>query len=992
MLARSNGDAVYKFYLPEGEKITSINIPTKPYGKKIENIQIKYSQNGGQYQSVASVVDIPSDSCVVIIYEFQFTLCEQDCTPPTGGGGNPEIKTCKGKCPEPCNEDCVPVKKEPKYNKCKEINCNPIVEDCGPYPPENDPTDSEWETIEKIHFFGQTADGEKVLWTGVDHFHDIPDKENTRILYLHYYSNSYSWSKEYKDFNKIHLAQRVRVSAYIQVRKSKLDTVEEINYPKVTGVRLYNEKGYTDLSMVQPSLAIIPVKDNNPNNDIFSDESKITWDYIADDPRNKKIIDVEWAGDIREKYPVGKYTIQARVKNEIQVWSEWVTYKLEVVPEKPVAIIKLNPSTVQENTPVTWGLSQSYDADGDGLINVEWAGDKKSAYSKAGDYVVKARVQDKEGYWSDWTEYAFSVFGNTHKVYRLEAEATGDSQVKGTADSIVKDPNYSGGSAAVLLTNSALYRKTFHFYGSAADIMVIKGLGKAYYKLDESNQKIYLKDGLNSIRNLKEGNHIIEVSGDNASVIIDYVDIYSTSDKVNITNLSTKTVIDDVFSKNETTIFSSKLGQKMHISYQQDKDSQIKVTVLDKNNKIVKDIQNKNQQGGTYRNQFMEWDGTTNSGETALNGNYIISIEATGVTGTKTNETINVTLKNEYPSYRLEAEATKDPQVTGTAKFILEDASYSGGKVVTLVETTIKNSKTFTFKGTGVDIKILNVRNNAARYRLDGGEAIVISEGLNTIRNLEDTTHTLKIYGASYNIDLDYIDIYSNDGAVISNIRSQTEMNGLRSNLYEHSFATRLGQFLHIDYEQDQDGLTTISVLDSNNKSVRTISSKDQKGGTSRNYFTSWDGRDNTGNIVTDGTYTIQFVTTNVNGTVTKYTHRVVLDNSISTDRIEFETREDARLTGAGRGTISNVSYSGGYAAQLYQNSTKVLKFVGTGFDIMVLEGTSGDYFKIDGREKLTFNQGLNVIRNLSEGEHTITFYGKSNSQRLTIDYVDIYK
>jgi alpha-tubulin suppressor-like RCC1 family protein len=153
----------------------------------------------------------------------------------------------------------------------------------------------------------------------------------------------------------------------------------------------------------------MPVKDNNAGRDVISEASIIDWQYETADPLGKEIVNIEWAGDKREQYPIGNYEIKLRVQNESLYWSDWISYKFEVKQEKPTAVIKMTPELIiRTNTKITWDSNSSYDSDEDGIKNVEWD-NKKDVYNTAGNHTIKLRVQDNEGYWSDWVEKTFSV-------------------------------------------------------------------------------------------------------------------------------------------------------------------------------------------------------------------------------------------------------------------------------------------------------------------------------------------------------------------------------------------------------------------------------------------------------------------------------------------------------------------------------------------------------------------------------------------------------
>lgn len=58
---------------------------------------------------------------------------------------------------------------------------------------------------------------------------------------------------------------------------------------------------------------------------------------------------------------------------------------------------------------ISWDI-WTFDPYGYDIVNVEWEGDKKDRYEKAGIYEVRVRVQNSEGAWSNWDSYEFNVY------------------------------------------------------------------------------------------------------------------------------------------------------------------------------------------------------------------------------------------------------------------------------------------------------------------------------------------------------------------------------------------------------------------------------------------------------------------------------------------------------------------------------------------------------------------------------------------------------
>ncbi|MEJ8555022.1 hypothetical protein, partial [Tepidibacter sp. Z1-5] len=119
--------------------------------------------------------------------------------------------------------------------------------------------------------------------------------------------------------------------------------------------------------------------------------------------------------------------VQKTEKRETTVTEEVYGKEETTVTEnnKPQAIIKMdyegksfsfnqgetNSNTDQEiykTTKITWS-SISTDKDGkDDIVEEEWI-NKKENYDSYGEQIVKLRVKDNSGEWSEWTEVKFSI-------------------------------------------------------------------------------------------------------------------------------------------------------------------------------------------------------------------------------------------------------------------------------------------------------------------------------------------------------------------------------------------------------------------------------------------------------------------------------------------------------------------------------------------------------------------------------------------------------
>lgn len=333
---------------------------------------------------------------------------------------------------------------------------------------------AEWTTVQTFSFIASTDDGQLAKWTKLEVSDTKPD--NTQILYT-FRANG---SSEVDDLSELPASRTVTLIARLQKKTANIDSTEN---PSIESIRLYNERGYADLSLVKPTVSIVPAKSNNKNSNFFSPETIVTWDYESVDPRNKKITKVEWAGDKRSQYPIGKYTVQARVLNESNYWSDWTSYTFEVKAEQPVAVISMTPETnLRVNYPITWSAANSYDPDGDGLSEVEWEG-KESKYTSEGTKTVRMRVKDNEGNWSEWTSKTFSIAANSGLGRILLEPESGYTRYDDKDSKIALS-----GNSWVRHTEEGFYNSTETFTNSTGAQIKILFKGTGFMIIDNYHQ------------------------------------------------------------------------------------------------------------------------------------------------------------------------------------------------------------------------------------------------------------------------------------------------------------------------------------------------------------------------------------------------------------------------------------------------------------------------------------------------------------------------
>ncbi len=196
------------------------------------------------------------------------------------------------------------------------------------------------------------------------------------------------------------------------------------------------------IEVVAPNRAPQAVITIEPAGELTS-ATQITWQSDrSSDPDGDAIVDSQWQNR-KSIYPVGVHKVKLRVKDSRGLWSEWVETQITVVqgnsvpvvtdptppaevpttePPKsvtpkptssnraPVARIYVYPGeTLAAGTPVVW-LDQSMDPDGDAIVDWEWQ-NRQSSYPE-GSHLVRLRVQDSRGAWSEWAEQRIVVNGN----------------------------------------------------------------------------------------------------------------------------------------------------------------------------------------------------------------------------------------------------------------------------------------------------------------------------------------------------------------------------------------------------------------------------------------------------------------------------------------------------------------------------------------------------------------------------------------------------
>lgn len=1004
----------YSFKLGKNQYIHNLSKPKidANYNYQLINTWVEYSQNGSSYVKANSLSEIPDESCINIVYDIRIFDSWVSWPPllfPPSVGTQPEEPKVFVDPPENWNQPVPEKEPAPKGG----TPTQPEISDV-------EVKDSNWSTINTLRFFAHSGDGQITHWIRAE-ISDV-QPENTRILYRYSTSNGYYWSTQVDSISKVSDSRSLMVVAYLQVHKDFANKPEQ-SFPQVNSIKVVHERGAANLDMVKPTLAIMPVKDNNLGRDVISDTSKIDWQYEAFDPRGRKIIDIEWAGDKRETYPIGSYTVQARVLNESNYWSDWVSYTFEVKQENPIAVITSNPPIIEVNTEIIWSADTSIDPDGDGIAKVEWRGDKKSSYLKSGEHNIELRVQDKEGNWSKWTSKTFTVYEKSHLIYRVEAE---DSNKVTTYRS-------SYGAVSTLSNSSYSNGKTIQITGGRGiDPALIKhtfnGTGVDIYFVSATNVQIIIDgvliDRLTTstplkfpVRSLERGTHTLEVKveGESATGIVDYLEVYHIDDKPNISSVATKQVYSNGVESTEVNnnlVLANKIKTKTY--YTLSKNSYITATIKDDKNSTVKTLSVDNfETGGTFDTHYLVWDGTNSNGEEVTTGAYKLEIIAKGTsksTSTVVIETINV--DNEKPVYRVEAEDSNKVTTYLSSYGVvttLSNTSYSNGKAIQITggraidPANIKHS----FTGTGFDISFLNAQNVVI---ILNGTTVATANGSSefkySLRNLPLQTHNLEILakGSSSTGIVDFIEVFSSDDTPnISGVISKQTQNSFETSEENTNMIPNNSIFTKTYYTLNKNSYVSIYIKDNNGNVIKTLQ-KDvfTTGGTFDTHSITWDGKNSTGNIVNSGFYKLEIIAKGIkNSSEVATTKTIYVDNSNPALKIEAEDTTKVSRYSSSYGSVtvqSSSSYSNGQRIYLLGGravdpARLNFSFSGTGFDIS-LENASNVQISVDGvpMSKVTNSNSYTYsLRNLSSGNHNVQILVQGSGSFGYIDYINLY-
>lgn len=1040
-LDNSNYMSVYYFSLGDNDLLSKLNVNINTNLWTLKKIEVQYAVDGGAYKTAKSITEIPKNACVSVIYYLTLKnnytgtppvpptleICKEDnCVPPV----------CEDNCfkeSEVCVTDCTTPKDycdlNPTHKNCKDYCIEtdagcvapPCTTDCSVgLPADPDNNDPEWITVDTVRYIGSGAVGQQTYWYGFEATDSLTQNDttknltDTRVVYNFAYGNGAYWSSLTDKFEPKN-STGIYALALIQVRRSELDKIDPSEYVESIGVKFLSSQGAKSLSAMQPTLTIVADKDNNGTRNVYSDKSNIDWSVQAVDPKGRDIIETEWRFEglsatqltPKRNYAVGTYLIEARVKNSLQIWSEWTPFELKVLPELPVAVITKTPSYVEVSSVVSLKDEESYDQDGDRLVKAEWKGDYKEKYA-AGQYKVGLRVQDEEGYWSEWTELNFTVHEKDIVIHKVELEDAGYRNMTSRDGRILSDPSYSGSG----YLNGSMY---LGHYGISPKANGVNILGKAQragevfadelklkigvYALDETKYDVIRLGEVVKVRGLKPED-VLTVAGE---VNIDYIEVVDPNDKVysdiSINLLDTNGNI----ASQQLENVSSERGYSLDVTYLNENDSKMTMEVKQGSNVMKVLFKDQFRDGGS-RNKFKQHYDLTDSTNTPLkSGSYELVFTFIGVTGTKTVITKPFSIQNTSKIARIEAELSHLKKSTNSNS-TTTNVAYSNGVALRMPGASYYLE--YSFEGSGFEINF-PFADDMELY-IDGNYIETISPGkmsynlLYSKSGLSEGTHTLRLKGITgASAEVDYIDIFSSVDEVVPQdvFRTATGseeivMYNLQNNYLDHS----VGMKMYFEYKAYKEFYETLEVVDSNNKVVKTINKNFlRKVGASQLFSHYWDGKLDNGQYASDGKYRFKLTTVGVGGSK-KETYSTPFEIAVNKDKTKVESTD--KLNGIA--TISGNygswneregdNFSGDTSARIAGSAySYTFQFTGTGFDIFLNKGYDISFI-VDG---VTYGSGLKKVikdyqysmHDLNYGTHTVTVKGSSE---VLVDYMNL--
>lgn len=278
----------------------------------------------------------------------------------------------------------------------------------------------DWTTVDDLYLSAGSGIPDAVKWLRTETKENVSDKERTRVKYTYSAADGVqngriAWQGAYEDFSELPVSRYARAHIEIQVKTKWVGKVTE---PEFISIKFYHEQGDSGVLTDEDVTPMILLnKDNNPNSNVVTPTSNVTWDFDLLGKSKDEVVKTEWK-TLQSKFSIGSYENTLRVQFKDGKWSKTTTLPFEVKEERPTVQLTHNIMNqvvyYDEAHSIQWGYIAN-DPDEDGMKSVKWRGNKKEQYGKEdiGTISVEVQVEDMEGNLSEWTGVTFNVLRKT---------------------------------------------------------------------------------------------------------------------------------------------------------------------------------------------------------------------------------------------------------------------------------------------------------------------------------------------------------------------------------------------------------------------------------------------------------------------------------------------------------------------------------------------------------------------------------------------------
>ncbi|MFO0780474.1 MAG: FlgD immunoglobulin-like domain containing protein [Candidatus Gracilibacteria bacterium] len=269
--------------------------------------------------------------------------------------------------------------------------------------------------------------------------------------------------------------------------------------------------------------------------------------------------------------------------------------------------------------------------------------------------------------------------------------------------------------------------------------------------------------------------------------------------------------------------------------------------------------------GTNVGSNAVTFNGRDDSNNILANGTYTVKVSATNAYGTGSNTAlVTITSSGSTNSAPVVTSVYVNPTSFNPSNSESTTVYYTLDKVATSARVEIWDGSTLrrTINNTGTSMSTNSVNFNG---RDDNGN--ILANGTYTVKVLATNA-----YGTGSNTTT--VTVTSNGSGNCTSISGTPNL----TNVYASpSTFNPNNQSVSVYYTLDRSANVTVEVLNNNSTLIRTLSDNVCRNNGSNSY--NWDGRDQYGNMVNDGSYTVRVRANNGSGTDTEYTYVTVNRN-----------------------------------------------------------------------------------------------------------------